>query len=162
MSRLDAWLNSSGKSPAKQALKVLLREELARTAGRWLRLAPRPLHCPPHPLDERLRFLHDPGAARAGHVVILEGALFARPQAVHQVGLGGLLWVGRAAVEVEHDLRIIADGAGPVSTGIGWRRPAAVRGARRLFTSQRGHRLARNDMTWNGVEKGAGRRVFAQ
>ena len=31
MSRLEAWLNSSDKSPAEQALKVRLREELART-----------------------------------------------------------------------------------------------------------------------------------
>jgi hypothetical protein len=29
MSRLEAWLNSSGKSPAEQALKVRLKEVLA-------------------------------------------------------------------------------------------------------------------------------------
>lgn len=28
--RLEAWLNSSGKSPAEQALKIRLREELER------------------------------------------------------------------------------------------------------------------------------------
>ena len=32
MSRLEAWLNSSGKSPAEQALKARLREEMARIA----------------------------------------------------------------------------------------------------------------------------------
>lgn len=31
LARLDAWLNSSGKSPAEQALKVRLKQELGRT-----------------------------------------------------------------------------------------------------------------------------------
>ena len=30
MSRLEAWLDSTGKSPSEQTLKVRLREELAR------------------------------------------------------------------------------------------------------------------------------------
>ena len=104
---VGAWCATGGASWAR-------RQEARQCV---LPAVTQPLRGPPHRHHVRLRGLHHLGAACASDVVVLEGALQVRRQAVHQVVFGGLLWVERAAVGVEHDLRIIADARGRFQRG---------------------------------------------